>query len=458
MMKITDLAHVLQDQHQLSKNEAEFFISLLVDVLTTGLKADKQVKVKGLGTFKVTSVNARESVDVNSGERIIIEGREKISFTPEPALRDKVNSPFEQFETVTVSDDADFSEIDERYQKLEEQENAEGSALVQPDSPMEEEQVDVEAQGSHQERRPTDQFHHTDKDEKDKALINNEGEHLANHLVEDDALEQEVIEAPPMEEAPVVDEQPVLEEINVTETTDDSQRAPMTENEEDGLFEPSEQSDLKEKNHQLRVKLSQVRRRQKILNGIVCALLLIACLGSYYINKQFADRDNRIEQLMAELHAVRQAQQMKKNEAAVHDNSASENTKIISGEQASRTVTDRRGRPTEQSDKGIQDEKKKNEAAARASSESAKHERAYQNNQAMASKYDSDPRIRTGAYVITGVARTVTVCEGQTLSSISKTYLGPGMECYMEAVNQKKDVKEGDQVKIPELKLKKRLK
>lgn len=457
-MKITDLAHVLQDQHQLSKNEAEFFISLLVDVLTTGLKADKQVKVKGLGTFKVTSVNARESVDVNSGERIIIEGREKISFTPEPALRDKVNSPFEQFETVTVSDDADFSEIDERYQKLEEQENAEGSALVQPDSPMEEEQVDVEAQGSHQERRPTDQFHHTDKDEKDKALINNEGEHLANHLVEDDALEQEVIEAPPMEEAPVVDEQPVLEEINVTETTDDSQRAPMTENEEDGLFEPSEQSDLKEKNHQLRVKLSQVRRRQKILNGIVCALLLIACLGSYYINKQFADRDNRIEQLMAELHAVRQAQQKKKNEAAVHDNSASENTKIISGEQASRTVTDRRGRPTEQSDKGIQDEKKKNEAAARASSESAKHERAYQNNQAMASKYDSDPRIRTGAYVITGVARTVTVCEGQTLSSISKTYLGPGMECYMEAVNQKKDVKEGDQVKIPELKLKKRLK
>lgn len=458
MMKITDLAHVLQDQHQLSKNEAEFFISLLVDVLTTGLKADKQVKVKGLGTFKVTSVNARESVDVNSGERIIIEGREKISFTPEPALRDKVNSPFEQFETVTVSDDADFSEIDERYQKLEEQENAEGSALVQPDSPMEEEQVDVEAQGSHQERRLTDQFHHTDKDEKDKALINNEGEHLANHLVEDDALEQEVIEAPLMEEAPVVDEQPVLEEINVTETTDDSQRAPMTENEEDGLFEPSEQSDLKEKNHQLRVKLSQVRRRQKILNGIVCALLLIACLGSYYINKQFADRDNRIEHLMAELHAVRQAQQMKKNEAAVHDNSASENTKIISGEQASRTVTDRRGRPTEQSDKGIQDEKKKNEAAARASSESAKHERAYQNNQAMASKYDSDPRIRTGAYVITGVARTVTVCEGQTLSSISRTYLGPGMECYMEAVNQKKDVKEGDQVKIPELKLKKRLK
>lgn len=458
MMKITDLAHVLQDQHQLSKNEAEFFISLLVDVLTTGLKADKQVKVKGLGTFKVTSVNARESVDVNSGERIIIEGREKISFTPEPALRDKVNSPFEQFETVTVSDDADFSEIDERYQKLEEQENAEGSALVQPDSPMEEEQVDVEAQGNHQERRPTDQFHHTDKDEKDKALINNEGEHLANHLVEDDAHEQEVIETPPMEEAPVVDEQPVLEEINVTETTDDNQRAPMTENEEDGLFEPSEQNDLKEKNHQLRVKLSQVRRRQKILNGIVCALLLIACLGSYYINKQFADRDNRIEQLMAELHAVRQAQQMKKNEAAVHDNSASENTKIISGEQASRTVTDRRGRPAEQSDKGIQDVKKKNEAAARASSESAKHERAYQNNQAMASKYDSDPRIRTGAYVITGVARTVTVCEGQTLSSISKTYLGPGMECYMEAVNQKKDVKEGDQVKIPELKLKKRLK
>ena len=458
MMKITDLAHVLQDQHQLSKNEAEFFISLLVDVLTTGLKADKQVKVKGLGTFKVTSVNARESVDVNSGERIIIEGREKISFTPEPALRDKVNSPFEQFETVTVSDDADFSEIDERYQKLEEQENADGIALVQPVLPMEEDKVDVEAQGSHQERRPTDQFHQAEMNGNDKVLSDNDRERLANPLVEDDAHEQEVIETPPTEEAPVVDEQPVLEEVNVTETTDDRQRTPITESEEDALFEPSEQNDLKEKNHQLRVKLSQVRRRQKILNGIVCALLLIACLGSYYINKQFADRDNRIEQLMAELHAVRQAQQMKKNEAAVHDNSASENTEIISGEQASRTVTDRRERSTEQSDRGIQDEKRKNEVTARASSESAKHERIHQNNQAMASKYDSDPRVRTGAYVITGVARTVTVSEGQTLSSISRTYLGPGMECYMEAVNQKKDIKEGDQVKIPELKLKKRLK
>lgn len=457
-MKITDLAHVLQDQHQLSKNEAEFFISLLVDVLTTGLKADKQVKVKGLGTFKVTSVNARESVDVNSGERIIIEGREKISFTPEPALRDKVNSPFEQFETVMVSDDADFSEIDERYQQLEEQENDDSSALVETVLPSEEKLVEAETQDDYQENPSPDSSPEPASDVKDVVLNDDDAEPLSNNLIEDGVFEQEVIEVTPIEESPLVDDQPVLEEGNVTETTDNISQSPMTENEEKESLELAELNELNEKNQQLRANLARTQRNQKILIGAVCALLLVACLGVYYIGKQFAARDNRIEHLMAELHTIKQTAQVNENVAGIQDEPASENAAVDSEGQENTSAADRSEQSTEQSNNGVQDEKKEKNAVANVASESVKRDQSHQNSQTMASKYDSDPRVRTGAYVITGVAQTVTVHKGQTLSFISKTYLGPGMECYMEAVNEKKEVKEGDKVKIPALKLKKKSK
>lgn len=458
MIKITDLANVLEEQHHLSKSEAEFFIPLLVDVLTTGLKADKQVKIKGLGTFKVTSVNARESVDVNTGERIIIEGREKISFTPEPVLRDKVNSPFEQFETVTVSDDADFSEIDERYQQLEEQENDDNSETLEPVLPTEEKQVEAEKQDDYQENPSPEQSHETAATVNEEVLNEDDAESLSVNLIEDGVREQEVIEVTPIEETPVVDDQPIQEEGNVTEATDIISQSPMKENEEKEALELAELNELNEKNQQLRANLARTQRNQKLLIGAVCALLLVACLGGYYIGKQFAVRDNRIEHLMAELHDVKQAAQETENVAGVQGESTSENAAANSEGQGNTSAANQREQSTEQSDNGVQDEKKAKDATAKVASESAKRDQSHQNSQTMASKYDSDPRVRTGAYVITGVAQTVTVRKGQTLTSISKTYLGPGMECYIEAVNEKKEVKEGDQVKIPALKLKKKSK
>lgn len=458
MIKIIDLASVLEEQHQLSKSEAEFFIPLLVDVLTTGLKADKQVKIKGLGTFKVTSVNARESVDVNTGERIIIEGREKISFTPEPVLRDKVNSPFEQFETVTVSDDADFSEIDERYQQLEEQENADSSAPVETVLPAEEKQVEVETQDDHEENPSPELSPEPSSTVNEEVLNDDDAEPLSGNLIEDGVREQEVIEVTPIEETPVVDDQPVLDDGNFAETTDIISQSPMKENEEKESLELAELNELNEKNQQLRANLARTQRYQKILIGVVCALLLVACLGVYYIGKQFAARDNRIEHLMTELHAVKQAAQVKENVAGVQGESASENAEVDSEGQDNTSAADRGYQSTELSDKRVQDEKKEKNAAAKVASESEKRDQSHQNSQTMALKYDSDPRIRTGAYDITGVEQTVTVRKGQTLSSISKTYLGAGMECYMEAVNETKEVKEGDKVKIPALKLKKKSK
>ena len=104
MIKLHDFAARLAEKHSLSQEEVERFLSQMVHVMGEGLRSDKTLKIKGLGTFKVVPVNARESVDVNTGERIRIEGREKVSFTPETAMRDLVNKPFAQFETVVLNE------------------------------------------------------------------------------------------------------------------------------------------------------------------------------------------------------------------------------------------------------------------------------------------------------------------------------------------------------------------
>ena len=113
------LGKKLAEKTGLSQQEAELFIKKMFDVVNEGLQDDKQVKVKWLGTFKVTSVKDRESVDVNTGERIVIDGRDKISFTPDNILKEIVNKPFAQFETVVVNDGVEFDEIDKKFEAEE---------------------------------------------------------------------------------------------------------------------------------------------------------------------------------------------------------------------------------------------------------------------------------------------------------------------------------------------------
>ena len=109
-VKRVDLTRDVIAKYGLDKEAAERFVQQMFAVLREGIEREKNVKVKSLGTFKITSVNARESVDVNTGERIVIEGRNKITFTPDVVLRDRVNSPFAQFETVVLNEGVDFSQ------------------------------------------------------------------------------------------------------------------------------------------------------------------------------------------------------------------------------------------------------------------------------------------------------------------------------------------------------------
>lgn len=111
-ISITDLVGVIAKQRKLSTKDVEKFISAMFLVVDKGLDADRLVKIKGLGTFKVTSVKPRESINVNTGARVVIEGHDKVSFTPDTSMRDLINKPFAQFETVVLKDDVDFSDIE----------------------------------------------------------------------------------------------------------------------------------------------------------------------------------------------------------------------------------------------------------------------------------------------------------------------------------------------------------
>ena len=299
MSKITDLASLLAEKHGISHKEAEMFVSLLFDIAKDALHAQKQVKIKGLGTFKLTSVSSRESIDVNTGQRILIEGRDKVSFTPDAAMKNLVNRPFAQFETVILKDDVDFTDIDKKYdEKVEEEalpteESVQEEAAVQ-EAPIAEEPVVEEA------------------------------------VVEEATQEETIVEEPvveePVQEEPVVEE-PVQEETIVEETiVEEPPVTPMqaafvdVENntQEDNVIneesEDYEDEMERKRSEELAKKLS---RSNSIIIGLAVALVLLLAYGLYSINslnKKMDDRDSKINQLTEEVTKSKKNEQIAKDE------------------------------------------------------------------------------------------------------------------------------------------------
>ena len=561
MIRLSRLAASLARKHGISQRAAERFLATMAEVMNDGLHYDKTLKVKGLGSFKVTSVNARESVNVNTGERILIDGREKITFTPEQSMRDFVNKPFAQFETVVVNDGVDFDAIDKKYALTEEIGNEEEDTtetagepiielvedenVVTPEGNFEEETaeepiVEVTAEPvTEQEAEVPEpaivaladmgsevQSEETSAAEEAIVILEPEEEKIAEPEVEVETEPEEVVESEPESESePEVEEtEPAeelaetTEELLVAETTADEvaeeESEPQVEepfnttsddmniNNEDQETKLDEygypiENDLKIK--ELSTRLDKTDKWMKGLLATVLCMLVLAVCGAYFLSKQLKDRDRRIESLVAQIqedqlnanvHKTGVApapgrpqkedpsvekrkemdQQMKEHERRV--NELREQQKLADEERAEAVRKAEQARKVEEArqeqirqkeilaakkaEQARQDEiKKKAEEARKA--QAAKAAAAKQAAPAAAqSKYDQDPRVRLGAYVITGVSETVTVRQGQTLASISKAYLGPGMECYVEAVNGGiKEVKAGQKLKIPALKLKK---
>ena len=413
-VSITELASKLMEKHGLKRTEAELFIRQFVGVINDGLKNDKSVKVKGLGTFKVQAVSARKSVDVNTGEAIVIEGRDKISFTAEAVMRDLVNAPFAQFETVIVNDGVDFSEIDAKHE-ADNTEAKEPTPTVEPTPVAEPEPAVVEAAPA-AEPEPT------------------------------------VVEAAPAAEPePTVEPAPVAEpEPAVVEPTPIVEPTPAVEDSD---------SDTDE----LEAKSKSYKNTIIVLASSLACVVILAVVGFVYMFSQIEKRDNRIAHL--ETQTATLADRMMKthmspapaaNQPAANDEAdnilAANEQKIEAAQKADKenNLKTAEAKP---------EPKAEPKAATKPTAEAKAHAAKSAPSILSQSAYDKDPRVRTGAYVITGIANTVTVKAGQTMSSLSKTYLGPGMECYLEAVNGgNRELKAGEKIKIPALKTKKSLK
>nr|WP_287845394.1 HU family DNA-binding protein [Prevotella sp.] len=527
------LAKAVASKRGLTQAEAERFIATMFEVAGDGIQEDKLLKMKWLGTFKITSVKDRESVDVNTGERILIEGRDKISFTPDNILKEIINKPFAQFETVVVNDGIDFSDIDEKFANMEREEE---ELQLQKEQECHDEEVVQEEQNAEQpqkeeqsqeEELPREEEHsqEVELNENQSQEAKKSQESLLDAELQSqeggqkDELSQEV-NTPISEETVAlsselknaeISEDDISEtsEDNISQTSDDT----ISKTEENGIpeevgmlishlkknefeaeeIEKVEETKVKEEAEvpkaaeahvektpeEAKVVVSQSNVENKkqpeydetldedeayasdhhhlvipkyvvaLVSVVFVALLGGLCWFAFIYGKMQA----RQEQMEMQLKAIKPQPQPKpkptvvapvdtaKSVASSDDKTDAENA-LANGAQANNEQTDH---------------------AQLAMKKKAKQDsiRMAQANNAVkmaekASVYLNDPRIRTGAYRIVGVEKTVTAKSGQTLAGLSKLYLGPGMECYMQAINGCSEIKPGQKVKIPKLELKRK--
>ena len=463
------LARILAEKNNMTISEAEAFIKQMFDVANGVMQSDKQLKIRWLGTFKVTSVKDRESVDVNTGERIIIEGRDKISFTPDNILKEIVNKPFAQFETVVVNDGVDFSEIDRKFAfeakeevsaPSDEQQIAEESETSPVDKA---ESIPVVAEMSDESELKEDVVSGVTVQVEDLSVVSEEAEVPVSEIKEKEQLLADAQEP----------EQPVVKEVLVQSVTASSvqeetvvsrpeKMAPVSQtkqavpvgNPENTVEEDDEESSSDRKHYFM-------LPRYVISVAVILILLLIGGIGWFAFNygKMQAQRNHLALQL-EEMQKVRmakdslaQAQKDDLRTKALQDSARlAQSAEVLNGVDEQNAAAQSDSLRKAVAAKEIVS-KQQTEVAKQKALKEAKQKVEVQ----AASKYDADPRVRTGAYRILGVDHSIVAKSGQTLSSISKLYLGPGMECYLEAVNGGAiDVKAGQKIHIPKLALKKK--
>lgn len=490
MAKVNDFARELSEKYGLSLGDASDFVSAMFDVVKEELDgADSSVKIKGFGTFKVSAVGARASVDVNTGERIIIDGRNKISFTPEVLLRDRVNRPFVQFETVVLNDGVDFSEIDEESEEeldsvieAESQEvqlSSTASTGLSTDQPAPAEQPqEVQLSPTAPTNQPTGQpapaeqpqvvqlsptaptVQSTDQPAPAEQL---QGVQLSPTAPTDQPTSQSTDQPTDLSANQQSSSETASKVVNTEEHRDMARRL-MTPKPE--TVEDSEESDDKttatapEADDEGIVIGGCRQRSPRIMYVLTIASFLILVslgIGMYFLYQRIEEKNHVIDRLESRLYAQQATAEAVEPQSAiaVQDTIASKDSLHAAELRAAeKHVAEKLA-----AEKAKQH--KKDSIAAAKSTQASKTSAGKSAPTAAAtattpSDYNYDTRVRTGAYIIVGVAKTVTVQSGQTLASISKAYLGEGMECYVEVLNNRHSVKAGEKLKIPQLKLKPR--
>lgn len=508
---LTVLAQKLAEKTGISQQDAELFIRKMFDVVNEGLQADKQVKMKWLGTFKVTSVKDRESVDVNTGERIVIEGRDKISFTPDTILKEIINKPFAQFETVVVNDGVEFDEIDRKFeaeeQLAENQQMDEAEEIPEPLDGSETSEETSEATGISEisdtsktsdtseisdTSETSDVIDFLDESEapsvSDKVVVIGESEPqydaspeiITENIVEKSVKEMKNEAEPTLEPESTPEPESILEPEPTLEPTPESEQISALDSEpvvESACASASETSEDSESYDTFEsTKKGVVIPRYLVIVACFIILALIGGIGWFAFNygKMAAQRDHLALQLdnfhqgnkAAKPTPAPLSQEEIMRKKAIEDSirmaQASEAVKMAEadGKQADKKDSLLAAKQQKGAEAKKQAElNKRADAKKLAEAKKAAEAKKLQAEKAAAhasAKYDQDARVRTGAYRIVGVAEVVTAREGQTIEAISKRYFGPGMECYVEALNGSGKLKAGQKVKIPKLELKKK--
>lgn len=548
-ISLSDLAQRLAEKSGISLQDAELFIRKMFDVANEGLQSDKLVKMKWLGTFKVMAVKDRESVDVNTGERIIIEGRDKISFTPDNILKEIVNKPFAQFETVVVNDGVDFDEIDRKFENAEEDgsvfdstlecvpdsDNSSLDSFVEQDSsatsgvidfldeendaPVSDEMIVIGERLSQEnvaepEEKKTEGSEPAatepavfkpavsepvESESATSGLETKESEVPAQNEVEPVVSDEEK-ESILTEETPIAEKVPSGEDNSITETPIVEKVPSDKENFTETPIEEETSSDEETpSSDEVTDKRHVVLPRSLVVAASVVFLAMIVGFGWFAFNygKLAAQRDHLALQLdnyqqvptekkapaksaptqeeilrkkaiedsvrMAQAsEAVKKVEDVGQNMDATADKQsidvksaeAKKNLEVKKLADAKNLADAKR----QVDAKKLAETKKQQEAKklAEAKKKEETRKQAEKHAAQASSKYDQDVRVRTGAYRIIGVSEVVTAREGQTIKSLSQKYLGPGMECYVEALNGNSLLKPGQKVKIPKLELKKK--
>lgn len=470
---LNGLADKLAEKSGLSQIEAELFIRKMFDVCHQGLAADKIVKMRWLGTFKVTSVKERESVDVNTGERIVIEGRDKISFTPDNILKEIVNKPFAQFETVIVNDGVDFESIDKKYEdSLEDEEQEESlekpKPIIEVVEPTETPLPDVVSEETTQAEAVSSSEPATSGVIDFLDVPENPSEDSSVVVVgEDSTIEPQTTVSlkVPTDEIP----SSVSDDIQADSREENSNAEIEAETDAeigaDAKIEAETDAEIEADDE------VEIRRRHFIIPKYVVIiasftlLLLIGGLGWFAFNygQMAAQRDHlelQLAQYKTDKNVVAKPANAKSQEQLLQEKARQDSLRMAKANDAIKAAERADSLKSAAVDKEISVKNlKADEKSAELKKKSAtdkKQDKAAEHAKVVSDKYDSDPRVRTGAYRIVGVDQVVTVGEHQTMATLSKRYLGPGMECYIEALNGTSTIKSGQEVKIPKLELKKK--
>ena len=430
-ISIQDLSSVLVEKRGLTKKEASNFISEMFDIVQQELEKDKLVKIKGLGTFKIIDVDDRESVNVNTGERVLIEGHGKITFTPDSLMKELVNKPFSQFETVVLNDGVEFEEPKEEVAEPQDT-DADPSSMALVDFGLGNVKADLSSfpviednikKGDESAEKPAVEEPVTEQP-------------IAEEPVAKEAVVEEKVEKQPVVEEPAAEEpakeEPVAKEPVIEESIEEEPVAeePAEEPVEEPVAEESAPDEIgdEEVSYDDEEESSGSKSWLWALIGCVVGLVCGYLLGNYF---PFGASPQTPEQQVA---PAKPAVEQKEN--------------IVSIDSLEDV-----GEPVEEAAPAQEPAKAVEPAKAEPAKEAAKP--AADATDEFSAKYAAkDNRVRLGAYHIVGTDKVVKAKEGQTLAKISRTYLGPDMECYLEVYNDMKasDVlKAGQEVKIPKL-------